>query len=137
MRREWAFQGSSAPGFSLHLKRNCSISPLGLARAFALIAAFTLGIAAAWAYVGAWLVLPFAGLEVAALALAFLACGRHAADYERIELRGARLTVEVADAQHRIRRRAARLSPSPVRTEKSSMAPETLSARALTILIAG
>lgn len=97
MRREWAVQGP-APGFSVLLKRNCSISPLGLARVFALIAAATLGIAIAWACLGAWLVLPFAGLEVAVLALAFLACGRHAADYERIELAGGQLTVEVAEA---------------------------------------
>jgi uncharacterized membrane protein len=98
MRRERAVQGQ-APGFSVLLKRNCSISPLGLARVFALIATVTLGIAVAWACFGAWLVLPFAGLEVAALAIAFLACGRHAADYERIELAAGRLVVERGEAQ--------------------------------------
>jgi uncharacterized membrane protein len=62
-------------------------------------------------------VLPFAGLEVIVLAAAFVACGRHAADYERIELAGGRLTVEVADAdrteRHEIEARAARLSVEP------------------------
>ncbi len=73
-RRELEFRGR-APGFSVLLKRNCSISPLGLARACALLAAVTLGIAIAWALLGAWLVLPFAGLEVIAPAAAFLASG--------------------------------------------------------------
>ena len=96
-RRELAFIGS-APGFSVLLKRNCSISPSALAQVFALLTAVTLGIGIAFAVHGAWLVLPFTGLEIAALAAAFLVNGRHAADYERIEISGERLTVEVADA---------------------------------------
>jgi uncharacterized membrane protein len=104
-RRELAFEGP-APGFRVVLKRNCSISPAGLARVFALIAAVTLGIGAGFAAAGAWLVLPFAGLEIAALAWAFLVNGRHAADYERIELEGSRLTVEVADGSRTLRREA-------------------------------
>lgn len=95
--RELAFQGP-APGFRVLLRRNCSISPSALARVLALLAAATLGIGVAFAALGAWLVLPFAGLEIAALALAFVANGRHAGDYERIELDGGRLTVEVEDA---------------------------------------
>jgi uncharacterized membrane protein len=60
--REWAFLGSSH-GFSLLLKRNCSISPQGMILVFALLALATLGIATGFALAGAWLVLPFAGLE--------------------------------------------------------------------------
>jgi uncharacterized membrane protein len=86
-------------GFSLILKRNCSISPAGLAGVFVALAAVVLAIGAAFALAGAWLVLPFAGLEAAALALAYLAYARRAADYERIELAAGRLTVEVAEAQ--------------------------------------
>jgi heme/copper-type cytochrome/quinol oxidase subunit 2 len=44
-RRELAFQGP-APDFSVLLKRNCSISPQGLANVFALIAGGAFGIAA-------------------------------------------------------------------------------------------
>ncbi len=102
-----------ASGFTVVLKRNCSISPAALARVFALMAVVTLGIGAGFAAAGAWLVLPFAGLEIAALAAAFLVNGRHAADYERIELLGSRLTVEVAEAERTVRRssdaRAARV----------------------------
>ena len=96
-RRELIFAGP-APGFSVLLKRNCSISPAALARVFAFLVAVTLGIGIGFAAAGAWLVLPFAGVEVALLAAAFLTNGRHAADYERIERNGERLTVEISSA---------------------------------------
>ena len=96
-RRELVFAGP-APGFSVLLKRNCSISPAALARVFAFLVAVTLGIGIGFAAAGAWLVLPFAGVEVALLAAAFLTNGRHAADYERIERDGERLTVEISSA---------------------------------------
>ncbi len=97
MARELPFRDGNA-GFSLILKRNCSISPAGLAGVFGALAALTLAIGAAFALAGAWLVLPFAGLEIAALGVAYLAYARRAADYERIELAGGRLTIEVAEA---------------------------------------
>jgi uncharacterized membrane protein len=87
----------STPHFSLVLKRNCSMSPKGLAGVFALLAVLVLAIGAGFAAAGAWLVLPFAGLEVLLLGTAYLLYARHAADYERIELDAGRLTVEVAD----------------------------------------
>jgi len=95
-RHETAFLGQ-AEEFGLLIKRNCSISPAGLFRVFALLALATLGIGVGFAVAGAWLVMPFAGLEVVALGLAFLINGRHAADCERIALAGSRLTVEVVD----------------------------------------
>jgi uncharacterized membrane protein len=97
-RRELSFRGV-APGFSLYLKRNCSISPAGLAAIFAGLAAVSIGIGIGFAAFGAWLILPFAGAEALALAVAFFAWARHAADYERIELDGGRLSIEVADAE--------------------------------------
>lgn len=86
-------------GFSLTLKRNCSISPAALLRIYAALSAVVLGVAAVLAASGAPLVLPFAGLEVMGLGVAFLLYARHAADYERIELAGGRLKVEVAEAE--------------------------------------
>jgi uncharacterized membrane protein len=59
-------------------KRNCSISPLGLALVFAALAALTLAIAAAFAALGAWLILPFAGLEMLVLGAAFWITARRA-----------------------------------------------------------
>ena len=61
------------------------------------LAALVLAIGAGFAAAGAWLILPFASLEVLLLGAAFVFYARHAADYERIELESGRLSVEVAD----------------------------------------
>ena len=52
------------------------MSPAGLAKAFAALAAAVLAISVGFAMAGAWLVLPFAGLEVVALAAAYLVYSR-------------------------------------------------------------
>ena len=96
--RELPFRDGNA-GFSLILKRNCSTSPAGLAGVFAALACVVVAIGAGFAVLGAWLVLPFAGLEVLLLGWAFVAYARRAADYERIELDSGRLMVEVGEAQ--------------------------------------
>jgi uncharacterized membrane protein len=83
--------------FSRTLKRNCSMSPAGLAKVFAALSFLVLAIGAGFAAAGAWLVLPFAGLEVLLLGTAFALYARHAADYERLELDAGRLRIEVAD----------------------------------------
>ena len=69
-----------APGGSVHRKRNCSISPAALATVFALLALATLAIGVGFAAFGAWLILPFAGLETLLLAGAFLATARRNED---------------------------------------------------------
>ena len=96
-RRELPFH-EGARGFSVILKRNCSISPAGLACVFAALGVAALAIGAGFALAGAWLILPFAGLEVLLLTAAFLLQARHATDYERIELDRGRLAIEVAQA---------------------------------------
>jgi len=96
-RRELPFR-EGARGFSLILKRNCSISPAGLACVFAALGVAALAIGTGFALAGAWLILPFAGLEVLLLAAAFLLQARHATDYERIELDRGRLAIEIAQA---------------------------------------
>lgn len=96
--RETRFAATDA-GFRVVLKRNCSISPRGLLLVFALLAALALGIASVFAALGAWLILPFAGLEVAVLGAAFWLTARHATDYERIERNRERLTVDVSEAE--------------------------------------
>lgn len=68
------------------LKRNCSLAPGQLAVIFGSLATVSLGISAAFAAMGAWLVVPFACIEVLALGVAFVVYARHAADYERIVL---------------------------------------------------
>jgi len=96
--RETRFS-STEEGFRVSLKRNCSISPGGLLLAFALLAALSVGIASAFAMLGAWLILPFAGLEVMLLGAAFWLTARHATDCERIERARERLTIDVWEAE--------------------------------------
>ena len=62
------------------------------------IAATPIGLAAGAAAFGAWPVLPFAGLEVALLALAFRVLRSHDADFERLEIGDHEVTVEARDA---------------------------------------
>jgi len=96
--RELAFREEHG-GFSLTLKRNCSISPSGLACVFAALALAVLTIGTGFAIAGAWLILPFAGLEVLLLGGAFVLQARHATDYERIALERGQLRVEVAEGR--------------------------------------
>jgi uncharacterized membrane protein len=100
--RQLPFRDGNA-GFSLTLKRNCSISPAGLAGVFVALAFVVMAIGAGFAAAGAWLVLPFAGLEVVLLGAAYVLYARGAADYERIVLEGGQLIVEVAHAGRTLR----------------------------------
>jgi uncharacterized membrane protein len=85
------------------LKRNCSLAPRQLALVFASLATVSLAIAAAFTAQGAWVVLPFACVEVLALGVAFVVYARHASDYERIVLCRGCLLVETCRAE-RLRR---------------------------------
>ena len=67
------------------------------------IAATTLGVAAAATAFGAWPVMPFAGLEVALVALAFRVLQQHDADYERLEIGEHEVRVEARDARRVVR----------------------------------
>jgi uncharacterized membrane protein len=89
----------TVPCFNLTVKRNCSISPRALACLLALTAGLAFAIGSAFALYGAWPILPFAGLEIAALTAAFYLNGRHAADYERIALEEGELVVEVRNGE--------------------------------------
>ena len=74
---------------------NCSLSFAGRLLFFCVILFFSAIIAVGFAFAGAWLILPFAGLEVLALgwALYYISC--HVNDYECIVIKGSTVTVEV------------------------------------------
>ncbi|MCD6680521.1 MAG: DUF2244 domain-containing protein [Burkholderiaceae bacterium] len=76
------------------LKRNCALRPWQLAAWFFTVVFAALAIAVVCAAGGAWFVIPFAIVEAVAVAAAFVAYARHAADYERIEATNGRLVVE-------------------------------------------
>jgi len=92
---------AGAMQFSFTARPNCSLTAGGRRVAFALIFAVSLGIATAFAALGAWPILPFAGLEMAALYLAFRWVARHAGDFERLIVDGDVVTVEAADCARR------------------------------------
>jgi uncharacterized membrane protein len=85
------------------IKRNCSASPTQLAAVFGSLVAVSFAFGLVFAMLGLWMVLPFVGLELVAVAVAFLCYGRHAADVERIELADDKLTVERVEADRRRR----------------------------------
>ena len=80
-------------------KQNCALTPKQLLYWYLSLAGLTLGIASGFLLMGFWIVLPFAGLELLLVGIAFLIYGRHATDYERIELTRNELKVDVARAQ--------------------------------------
>ena len=82
------------PSVQWLLKRNCSSTPHQMAIFFASLCVLSVGIATVCWVQGATLVVPFAGLELMAVATALLLYARHANDRESIHLRRGRLTVE-------------------------------------------
>jgi uncharacterized membrane protein len=94
---------SAATAFSLVARRNNSLGTSGRLLAFGIICAVSIGIAAAFAAIGAWPILPFAGAEMLVLFLAFRHVERHAGDCEWISIDGDRLRVEAVEAGRRRR----------------------------------
>jgi uncharacterized membrane protein len=82
MKREWL------------LKRNCSLTPRQLAKAYLLLCCGSFGIAVAFALQGLWIVLAFALVEMTAVGAALLHYARHALDREHIALTERCLLVE-------------------------------------------
>ena len=80
--------------FLLLARRNNSLSSAGRTRVFAATVAVSLAVSLPLALIGAWLILPFAGAELAMLYFAFRAIERHAGDWESVSIVGDRLVVE-------------------------------------------
>jgi uncharacterized membrane protein len=90
------------------LQRNCSMTPRQVARAYALLCAFSLSVALVFFLQGVWMVLAFSLLEMGCVGLALLLYARHALDRERIVLSTDCLLVECVQAD---RRSQSRLDP--------------------------
>ena len=85
---------SSAVDYRIIAKPNCSLSSKERLGVVVLIASFSLMIATGFVLAGAWLVLPFAGLELLALGFAFYYINCHSGDYESITIEGDKLAIE-------------------------------------------
>lgn len=98
----WAYR--SGDGVEWSLRRNCSITPRQVAVLYASLCVVSLGVATFFWRMGATLVLPFAVLELLAVATALVLWARRATDGERIRLDAGRLIVEVESAGRLTRR---------------------------------
>ena len=84
-------------GYSCTARRHNSLSSSDRLFAFGFIALFSLAIAVAFAWLGAWLILPFAGVELVVLFFVVRYIERHAQDYERLTIDGEMVQMEVFD----------------------------------------
>jgi uncharacterized membrane protein len=91
------------PGFTLVARRNSSLSASGRLLVVGSLAAVSLTISLGFVALGAWPILPFWGLEMFGLYVAFHIVGRHAGDYERISIRGDQVLIESSEARRRTR----------------------------------
>jgi len=82
------------PEYCVVARRRQSLAPGNRWVVFAALATVSAMLAVGFAAVGAWLVLPYSLLEIAALAWAFWYVGARAADWERLTVSGDRVIVE-------------------------------------------
>jgi uncharacterized membrane protein len=81
-RREWL------------VRRNCSLTPRQTVAAWAALLALSLAVGLFFTWHGAWYVLVFSALEMAAVTAAFVIYGKHATDCDRIVVEDGVLSVE-------------------------------------------
>lgn len=84
-------------GFTYFRRHASSLDLRLLAMVFGSLAAFSVVIAAGFAMAGAWLIIPFAGVEIAALGTAACMILRRAGDFERLAFSGDRILIEVRE----------------------------------------
>ncbi len=73
---------------------NNSLSPENSLKLMVVLATIALIVAIGFTHAGAWLVLPFAGLELATFAYAFYYIYQHSSDYESIAIEDDKIIVE-------------------------------------------
>jgi len=89
---------SGMPGeYSRTTAFNRSLSPTGRVAFLALIGLHIMIVAIGFAVLGSWLVLPFAGIEIAALAIAFHLISLRDGDYERLTIDGLAICLEASE----------------------------------------
>ena len=85
--------------YRVTFKPNCSLSAKSKRNVVLLLTIIPCCIAIGFAMLGAWLVLPFVGLEIFALSFAFYYVNSHENDYESISIDGNSLVVERGGSQ--------------------------------------
>lgn len=80
--------------FKVTFKPNSALSAANKQKVIILLTVIPVIIGISFCFLGAWLILPFVGLEVGTLAYAFYYINRHEADYESISIDGENLVIE-------------------------------------------
>lgn len=80
------------------LKRNCALTPRQLGLSYLALCGLSFAVASIWLARGAWLVLAFSVLEMAAAAVAWFIYARHATDHECLTLDRGCLQVDLVEA---------------------------------------
>jgi uncharacterized membrane protein len=93
------FPEAGSPPYVHHSVPNRSLGAAGRRWFLGAIAATTFGVATGAAAFGAWPVMPFAGLEIALVLLAFHLVRLHDADFERLEIGEHEVRVESREAE--------------------------------------
>ena len=86
--------------YRVTFKPNCSLTTESKRKVVLLLTVIPCCIAIGFAMLGAWLVLPFVGLEIFALGFAFYYVNSHESDYESISIDGNSLVVERGNRQY-------------------------------------
>ena len=86
--------------YRVTFKPNCCLTAESKRQLVLLLTVIPCCIAIGFAMLGAWLVLPFVGLEIVALSFAFYYVNSHESDYESISIDGNSLVVERGSRQH-------------------------------------
>jgi uncharacterized membrane protein len=81
-------------GFTLVARRNNSLSTAGRNLVLGSLFVISFLISLGFALQGAWMILPFAGLEMVFVYLAFRCLERHAGDFESLSIQGDRVLIE-------------------------------------------
>lgn len=80
--------------YKIVAKPNCSLSTRGMKIVIAIIAFTSFAIGLAFSVIGAWMVLPFAGLEIFVVAYAFYYVNQHSSDFESLTIEDDELAIE-------------------------------------------
>ncbi len=84
----------SVMDYKIVARPNNSLSPENSLKLMVALAIIAFVVALGFTHIGAWLVLPFAGLELAAFAYAFYYIHLHSSDYESIAIEDDKIIVE-------------------------------------------
>lgn len=96
--------GVSADAFVFHSRPNLSLTRPQEGLVFWSLAALCFATASAFAWLGYWMILPFAGLEIGVLAWAFKSIRRREGDYESLTITGDVVVLEWQCGNHGERR---------------------------------